>query len=275
MKVEEENKGLFNLQLHQSLLWLTWNTDFLDLVAQGKVFKMQPTQEFAYNMMRGKGLGTQPIFPPPRAPLGVNEDYRLTEDFEEYAIYAFFGNWFWHLFPSDLQSGIKYYKIESEPESSTAAVSEEPTAGIERLAIEKQPRREVVLNFKGDEGETNNHYKGKEVLGNFGYINVHGTWVDPDSEKDLAHAFRGYPSLLPEELDGARAKDPRIMSPAQLEEFYDFFNDYVSDDEGDPRDNRLSQEDFEKMVRGAASEGKGDTWAKAVVAPQVRRSHPM
>lgn len=123
--------------------------------------------------------------------------------------------------------------------------------------------------MKGDKGPTNNHYKGKEVWGNFGYLNVNGAWVDPDSEKDLAQAFRGYPTLLPEELEGARAKDPRIMSPAQMEEFYEFFNDYVSDDEGDPRDNQLSPKEFEEMIRGTASGGKGDTWAKAVVAPQV------
>lgn len=48
---------------------------------------MQPSQEFAYNMMRGKGLGTRPVFPPPRAPLGVEEDYRPVEDLEEYVIH--------------------------------------------------------------------------------------------------------------------------------------------------------------------------------------------
>ncbi|RAL66083.1 hypothetical protein DID88_005742 [Monilinia fructigena] len=240
----------------------------LATVAQGKVFKMQPSQEFAYNMMRGRGLGTQPIFPPPRAPLEDREDYRPLEDLED-----------------NLLSGVKYYRIASEsdltnieaPEKLTEAINqlsikETPKfeEGINQLAIEERPRREVVLDLKGDEGPTNNHYKGKEVWGNFGYLNVNGSWVDPDSEKDLAQAFRGYPTLLPEELEGARAKDPRIMSPTQMEEFYEFFNDYVSDDEGDPRDNQLSPKEFEEMIRGTASGGKGDTWAKAVVAPQEK-----
>ncbi|KAG4033535.1 hypothetical protein MFRU_004g00430 [Monilinia fructicola] len=247
-KVEEEHK------------------EFLELVAQGKVIKMQPSQEFAYNMMRGRGLGTQPIFPPPRASLNDNEDYRPLEDLED-----------------NLLSGVKYYKIASESDSTNIEVPEKLAEGInqlsieehpkseeaiDQLAIEERPRREVVLDLKGDKGPTNNHYKGKEVWGNFGYLNVNGAWVDPDSEKDLAQAFRGYPTLLPEELEGARAKDPRIMSPAQMEEFYEFFNDYVSDDEGDPRDNQLSPKEFEEMIRGTASGGKGDTWAKAVVAPQ-------
>ncbi|KAI9640083.1 hypothetical protein NHQ30_011485 [Ciborinia camelliae] len=235
-KVEEEHK------------------EFFELVAQGQVFKMQPTQEFAYNMMRGKGLGTQPVFPPPRAPLGDGEDYRLLTDLED-----------------NLQSGIKYYKIAPESEyTNTTADPEELAEGINRMAIKQTPRCEVVLDMKGDEGETNNHYKGKEIWGNFGYLNVNGAWVDPDSEKDLAQAFKGYPVLLPEELEGARAKDKRIMSPVQMEQFYDFFNDYVSDDEGDPRDNRLSPEEFQKMIRGTASEGKGDTWARAIVAIQEK-----
>lgn len=158
------------------------------------------------------------------------------------------------------------------PAAAPAAAPEELAEGINRLAIEERPRCEVVLDHKGDEGETNNHYKGKEVWGNFGYLSVNGSWVDPDSEKDLAHAFRGYPTLLPEELEGAREKDARIMSADEQEEFYEFFNDYVSDDEGDPRDNRLSPEEFQKLVRGTASEGKGDTWVKAIVALQVRDS---
>ncbi|KAA8569191.1 hypothetical protein EYC84_000860 [Monilinia fructicola] len=196
-KVEEEHK------------------EFLELVAQGKVIKMQPSQEFAYNMMRGRGLGTQPIFPPPRASLNDNEDYRPLEDLED-----------------NLLSGVKYYKIASESDSTNIEVPEKLAEGInqlsieehpkseeaiDQLAIEERPRREVVLDLKGDKGPTNNHYKGKEVWGNFGYLNVNGAWVDPDSEKDLAQAFRGYPTLLPEELEGARAKDPRIMSPAQME----------------------------------------------------------
>ncbi|QSZ36532.1 hypothetical protein DSL72_006412 [Monilinia vaccinii-corymbosi] len=227
--------------------------EFLDLVAQGKAFKMQPSQEFAYNMMRGRGLGTQPIFPQPRVPLGDDEDYRPLEDLED-----------------NLLSGVKYYKIASESDFTNVEASEEPAEGINRLGIEGHSRCEVVLDLKGDEGQTNNHYKGKEVWGNFGYFNVNGVWVDPDSEKDLAQAFKGYPALLPEELEGARAKDWRIMSPEQMEEFYDFFNDYVSDDEGDPRDNRISSKEFEEMIRGTASGGKGDTWARAVVAPQEK-----
>ncbi|KAK6607843.1 hypothetical protein H4I96_04078 [Botrytis cinerea] len=209
--------------------------DFLDLVAQGKIFKMQLSQEFAYNMMRDF------------------EDYRPTADAED-----------------NLQSGYKYYKIRPDSDFNNAATPEDLAQGIGRLAIEELPRCEIVLDLKGDEGETTNHYKGKEVWGNFGYIEVNGVWVDPDSEKDLAHAFKGYPVLSPEKLQDARAKDARIMSPAEADKFYEFFNDYVSDDEGDPRDNRMSPEEFAKMVRGTASEGKGDTWARAIVAPQEK-----
>ncbi|KAK6599591.1 hypothetical protein H4I95_08466 [Botrytis cinerea] len=227
--------------------------DFLDLVAQGKIFKMQLSQEFAYNMMRGKGVGTRPVFPPPRDATGDFEDYRPTADAED-----------------NLQSGYKYYKIRPDSDFNNAATPEDLAQGIGRLAIEELPRCEIVLDLKGDEGETTNHYKGKEVWGNFGYIEVNGVWVDPDSEKDLAHAFKGYPVLSPEKLQDARAKDARIMSPAEADKFYEFFNDYVSDDEGDPRDNRMSPEEFAKMVRGTASEGKGDTWARAIVAPQEK-----
>ncbi|KAJ8066968.1 hypothetical protein OCU04_004347 [Sclerotinia nivalis] len=234
-KVEEEHK------------------EFFELVAQGQVFKMQPTQEFAYNMMRGKGLGTQPVFPPPRASPEDEEDYKPIEHLED-----------------NLQSGVKYYKVAPKSDFINVAAPQELAEGVDQLAIEERPRCEIVFDLKGDEGETNNHYKGKEVWGNFGYLLVNGTWVDPDSEKDLAHAFKGYPVLSLDELEGARAKDARIMSPTQMEEFYDFFNEYVSDDEGDPRDNRLSLKDFQNMVRGTASEGKGDTWARAVVAPQEK-----
>ncbi|KAF7952157.1 uncharacterized protein EAE97_001654 [Botrytis byssoidea] len=235
IKVEEEHK------------------DFLELVAQGKTFKMQPSQEFAYNMMRGKGVGTRPVFPPPRDAPRDFEDYRPTADVED-----------------NLQSGYKYYKIRPDSDFKDAAAPEDLAQGINRLAIKEPSRCEIVLDLKGDEGETTNHYKGKEVWGNFGYIKVNGVWVDPDSEKDLAHAFKGYPVLSPEELQGARAKDARIMSPAEADKFYDFFNEYVSDDEGDPRDNHMSPEEFAKMVRGTASEGKGDTWARAIVAPQEK-----
>lgn len=44
---------------------------------------MQLSQEFAYNMMRGKGVGTRPVFPPPRDATGDFEDYRPTADAEE------------------------------------------------------------------------------------------------------------------------------------------------------------------------------------------------
>ncbi|APA11846.1 hypothetical protein sscle_08g066160 [Sclerotinia sclerotiorum 1980 UF-70] len=234
-KVEEEHK------------------EFFELVAQGRIFKMQPTQEFAYNMMRGKGLGAQPVFPPPRASTQDEEDYRPIEHLED-----------------NLQSGVKYYKVTPKSDFINDAAAQELVEGVYQLGIEERPRCEIVFDQKGDEGETNNHYKGKQVWGNFGYLFVNGTWVDPDSEKDLAHAFKGYPVLSLDELEGARAKDSRIMSPAQMEEFYDFFNEYVSDDEGDPRNNRLSLKEFQNMVHGTASEGKGDTWAKAVVAPQEK-----
>ncbi|KAH8687632.1 hypothetical protein BGZ60DRAFT_12180 [Tricladium varicosporioides] len=118
-----------------------------------------------------------------------------------------------------------------------------------------------------------NHYKGDMVFANFGYVNIEGKWVDPESEGELYRAYmnptEGPNSKIPlptlrQRLDSG----PRIMAP---EEQLKFYNEYVMnvtdwvDAEGDPRMLRISPATFLRWAAGAV---KGEHFEETPLAAQ-------
>ncbi|KAH7357019.1 hypothetical protein BKA65DRAFT_219461 [Rhexocercosporidium sp. MPI-PUGE-AT-0058] len=106
-----------------------------------------------------------------------------------------------------------------------------------------------------------NHYKGKMVWANFGYIKIRGRWVDPDSEGDIADAYNAYASgddeapYLPD-LQKIPDLGPRIMGPEEESEFYPEYTAEVSDEsdgEGDPRLYRITPATFARWAVGCGS----------------------
>lgn len=116
-----------------------------------------------------------------------------------------------------------------------------------------------------------NHYKGDEVLQNFGYIKIGTKWADPDSEYDLYRAIQLHeygndlytprqqpisPPHVPVPEQPWTSLRPRIMSPEEEDEFYADYIKEVTDDqdgEGDPRQYRISPATFARWAGGAAS----------------------
>lgn len=119
-----------------------------------------------------------------------------------------------------------------------------------------------------------NHYKGDMVFANFGYVNIEGKWVDPESEGELYKAYmnptEGSNSKIPLPTLRQRSDSgPRIMTP---EEQLKFYNEYVMDitdwvdAEGDPRMLRITPATFLRWATGAV---KGEHFEETLLAPQV------
>ena len=131
-----------------------------------------------------------------------------------------------------------------------------------------QPRRNEQPQLTYDEflhqhpfADGKNHYKGDKVWGNFGYYLADGTWVDPESEGELYHAYmkpssgrQGENYLL--DITIPRDGGPRVMSAQEQDVFYKDFAAYVFDDEdgeGDPRNWRITPETFAQWASGASA----------------------
>jgi len=119
-----------------------------------------------------------------------------------------------------------------------------------------------------------NHYKGDKVWANFGYYLADGTWVDPESEGELYHAYLKSPGgrrgehNLPD-ITIPRDGGPRIMSARELDKFYKDFAADVCDDidgEGDPRAWRITPETFAQWASGAST---GERYEEEVMKTPV------
>ena len=119
-----------------------------------------------------------------------------------------------------------------------------------------------------------NHYKGEKVWANFGYYMADGTWVDPESEKELYNAYMKHSSEqrgsydLPDIIIH-RDRGPRIMSAQEEDVFYKEYAADVLDDidgEGDPRDWRITPKTFAQWASGAST---GERYQESVIKVPV------
>ncbi|KAH8811672.1 hypothetical protein F5884DRAFT_284436 [Xylogone sp. PMI_703] len=106
---------------------------------------------------------------------------------------------------------------------------------------------EGSCSFKGKTVD----YRNDEGPANYGYVPINGVWADPDSVDDVASALKGIPPIDFDDLPGTQSRGPRVLTLEELDKEYEFFNDYVSDDEGDPRDMRISVETYAAWAQGA------------------------
>jgi hypothetical protein len=123
-----------------------------------------------------------------------------------------------------------------------------------------------------------NHYKGKDVWSNFGYVRINDKWVDPESTGELYKAYynpSGGPNSKAElpQLDDYGVQAPKaITSQAEEDEFYKgYVADVVDemDGEGDPRQFRISAATFARWATGAT---KGDIYEPKEPLPSVSGS---
>lgn len=104
------------------------------------------------------------------------------------------------------------------------------------------------------------HYVGKEGFGNYGYLLINNTWVDPDGQGECLDALRSestelWPHAVPIIPDG-----PKIMTRDEEDKFYATYTKEVScggDNEGDPRYLRISPATFARWAEGATT---GDSY---------------
>ncbi|KAM3076510.1 hypothetical protein ACMFMG_007320 [Clarireedia jacksonii] len=214
--------------------------------------------EFAYNAMRGRGIGARiaPVDPQP-GPTGKP----AKDESSAAALAAGLDESFP---PPVLATGRRYYKLKS----SNSLLPEEEHAVV---ILSGARRNEIVLNHRYDEDEIPNHYKGKDGYANFGYLKVNEQWADPDSEASLANAFRGFQDPSTCFLPGANDEGPQIKSPEELDKFYTECNVDLSDDDEPPLGTTaIDQATFKLLAQGVTSEGKGDTWGTAIPSAQEK-----
>lgn len=114
-----------------------------------------------------------------------------------------------------------------------------------------------------------NHYHDEEVYANFGFLKINGHWADPDSHRTLHSALLGEAGLE-FKLPGSSSTGPRIMEEHELDAYYDWLVEELhegEDDEGDPRDMRISPETFRIW---AADVEVADKFCAELIGPQVR-----
>lgn len=97
------------------------------------------------------------------------------------------------------------------------------------------------------------HFSGELGQANFGYFNINGRWVDPDNNAAVNAAVHGLPDpSLPSEQPSNVTRRAHILSEPDFGAEYGEFMGYVSDDEGDPRENRIAPDQFLQAVSGIA-----------------------
>jgi hypothetical protein len=120
-----------------------------------------------------------------------------------------------------------------------------------------------------------NHYQGKDVWSNFGYVRINEKWVDPESQGQLYKAYynpSGGPNSKAElpQLDDLRMRAPKVIATqAEEDTFYKEYVAYVEDEldgEGDPRQFRISPATFARWAAGAT---KGDMYESRKLKPSV------
>ncbi|RFU29364.1 hypothetical protein B7463_g6957, partial [Scytalidium lignicola] len=148
--------------------------------------------------------------------------------------------------------------------SDTGRLINEPS-GIEPQHDQKD-LEETEIKFQYFEGGCS--FKGKALdyrddqgLANHGYVPINGVWADPDSMGDVSTALKGVPPIDYDDLPGTQTRGPRVLNLEEQEKEYQYFMDYVSDDEGDPRDLRIDIATYAAWATGAQKivEEKGET----------------
>ena len=92
-----------------------------------------------------------------------------------------------------------------------------------------------------------------EVFEYFGYLQINGKWVDPDSEKAMDKASNNHPDVTNPLLPGMDSfSGPYILSKSEQSIVYAEFVDDEDDAEGDPRAFRISPGDFCQMLAEGA-----------------------
>jgi hypothetical protein len=102
-------------------------------------------------------------------------------------------------------------------------------------------------------------------FGTFGFLKVNENWVDPDSEAAIYGASNGRAVASPPILPGVSSSySPYILSQAEQDIIYGKFVDDEDDDEGDPRNSRISPRTFAMLAEGVV---KWDRPQPEVVKP--------
>jgi hypothetical protein len=119
-----------------------------------------------------------------------------------------------------------------------------------------------------------NHYQGKDVWSNFGYLRINDKWVDPESQEELYNAYYNPSGCQNSKaelswLDESRAQTPKVLTAEEEDEFYKWYVSDVDDSqdgEGDPRRFRISAATFARWAAGAV---KGDMYESKIPKPSV------
>ncbi|KAG9233916.1 hypothetical protein BJ875DRAFT_510899 [Amylocarpus encephaloides] len=174
--------------------------------------------------------------------------------------------YFWDPVVAAVPPGANYYR----PSESAPAISDYDSPRIKGFVSTYE---EFLENNPPTVGQ--NHYKGKMVYQNFGYLPIADKWADPDSECELFKAYinpTDGPNTKAElpDLDNSRDRGPRIMSLEEQDEFYKGYVEEVEDDvdgEGDPRNYRIDPATFARWAEGAV---RGDRFEEKIMEPQKK-----
>ena len=155
-------------------------------------------------------------------------------------------------------------KIELPDDSgySSAAPQEDSKPDFSQFKLQNPPKI------------SKNHYQGKDVWSNFGYLRINDKWVDPESQGQLYKAYynpvEGHNAKAEfPRLDDFGVHAPRVLSEDEEDEFYKGYVFDVEDSldgEGDPRNFRISAATFARWATGAIN---GDAYESRMVTPSV------
>jgi hypothetical protein len=108
-----------------------------------------------------------------------------------------------------------------------------------------------------------------EVFEYFGFLQINGKWVDPDSEKAMYDALKRHPDITHPLLPGMDVSSgPYILSKSEQSILYAQFVDDEDDNEGDPRAFRISAETFALWAEGTV---KGQQLQHEVIKQPVSK----
>lgn len=144
---------------------------------------------------------------------------------------------------SDLPHGTRDATISSTTVQSTPHPHEGPSSKETKATADHAANPHQLRS---------NRYHGSQSFANYGWVNINEQWVDPDGEADVDSAWRGiftYEASKVTFPEGVRSA--RVLSDTELKVLYKDFEDFVSDDEGNPDLNHITPEDFIAMARGA------------------------
>lgn len=113
-----------------------------------------------------------------------------------------------------------------------------------------------------------------EAFEYFGYLQINGKWVDPDSEKATHEALNNHPDVTNPLLPGMDSSSgPYILSQSEQSIVYNQFVDDEDDNEGDPRAFRISPETFAMLAEGAVKgqQPQHEVIKQPVSKPQAKK----